>query len=334
MKRKFLHKSPVAWSFGMSSILVPGLVFLIILGNRPGTAQKSKEPRKQLMIQKMKELAPARGYLQAHQHLHKPQSLLGGPINITITQKSGGVFVALPDNRKLDPRVFGTPEFPMAFAGTPGITGVPVMLRQTEGDRFTQMKAKSPFGDKYIVMGNAQLEVQATDATATDAAISHDKIDFTASWTDQEGNTYTVKCNKLATHGMEYPTFGGVVTNVILHGFTGIGTPLMPSEYTYFAFWGMGAVMKNGEVIDKPRLIHGMLTEYVRTDDYKLGFDEAVEPTRRHFHLMVAPFKPHKNKQTFGPSPVKTGFTLPNGMELPFWHVMFENLDIEASRSS
>ena len=30
--------------------------------------------------------------------------------------------------------------------------------------------------------------------------------------------------------------------------------------------------------------------------------------------------------------PVKTGFELPNGKELPFWHVMYGNLDIESDR--
>jgi hypothetical protein len=29
---------------------------------------------------------------------------------------------------------------------------------------------------------------------------------------------------------------------------------------------------------------------------------------------------------------VSTGFELPNGMELPFWHVMFENLNIDSQR--
>jgi hypothetical protein len=154
-----------------------------------------------------------------------------------------------------------------------------------------------------------------------------------ASWEDKDGNKYEVRCcEMLAAHGMEFPTFGGVVTNHILHGFTGIGTPLMPSEFTYFGFWGMGAVLKNGEVLDKPRMIHGMLTEYVRTEGYKLAFDDQVTPTSQQFHLMVAPFKPVMDQGTFEKAPVKTGLTLPNGMELPFWHVMFESLTIDSER--
>ncbi len=41
------------------------------------------------------------------------------------------------------------------------------------------------------------------------------------------------------------------------------GILLMSTEYPYLAFWGIGEVRKNGDIIDKPRLVHGMLTEYV-----------------------------------------------------------------------
>ncbi|MFQ5703149.1 MAG: hypothetical protein ACE5HT_03925 [Gemmatimonadales bacterium] len=276
---------------------------------------------------------PAQGYLEAHAHVQKPLGLLGGPITIDITQSSGGVFVALPDARKLDPDVFGTPKMPRAAGGTPGINGVPPMVRGVEGGKYTKMKAMSPFGDKNIVMGGGKLKLHMVDATATDAAKSDDRVQMEASWKDKAGNTYTVKCCKmLATHGVEFPTFGGVVTNHILHGFTRLGTALMPTEFTYAGFWGMGAVIKNGKVLEQPRLIHGMLTEYVRGEGYKLDSDSEVTPTRQQFHLMVAPFKPNMQEGHFDKSPVKTGFKLPNGMELPFWHVMFENLDVKAGR--
>jgi plastocyanin len=156
-------------------------------------------------------------------------------------------------------------------------------------------------------------------------------LTFKASWKDEAGNTYSVRASKLITRGLEYPTFGGVVTNHILHGSSRIGTSLMPTQYAYFAFWAMGEVRKNGEVLDKPRIVHGMLTEYVRTEDYELAFDEEVNPAGRHFHLMVAPFMPNQETKSFEPKPVKTGFTLPNDKKLPFWHVMFEAIEINSS---
>ena len=303
---------------------------LFVFAARPAQAQS---PQQKQMIMQLQKMNQADGYLEAHRGVEQPFELLGGPISFTVQQNSGGVFVALPAKRELDSDVFGSPQMPLAFTGTPGITGVPVPFRQTSDGQFTQLDRPTPFGNKSTAMANGQMMLQATDATATDAATSDDQVQFKASWEDGEGNTYAVRCcEMLATAGAEFPTFGGVVTNHILHGFSGVGTPLMPTEYTYAAFWGMGAVLKNGEVVDKPRLVHGMLTEYVRGENYALVEDSEVTPTRRHFHLMVAPFMPVQGEHKFTHNNVSTGFTLPNGMELPFWHVMFENLDISSDR--
>ncbi|MBW3660823.1 MAG: hypothetical protein KY397_04230 [Gemmatimonadetes bacterium] len=284
-------------------------------------------------LEALVEMAPYRGYLAAHAGLQDPPPLLGGPVTVEISQDGGGVFVGLPDERELDPDVFGTPEMPRAFAGTPGINGVPPPARGIEGGRYTEMKTKSPFGDAHVTMGGASLSIDAVDATAVDGANSDDRVSFQATWEDDAGNAYAVRCcEMLATRGVEFPTFGGVVTNHVLHGSTRIGTALMPTEYVYFAFWGMGEVLKNGEVVAAPRLVHGMLTEYVRAEGYSLASDREVTPNRTHFHLMVPPMRPDMEAGRFVHEDVPTGFTLPNGMELPFWHVMFENLDVRATR--
>lgn len=282
----------------------------------------------------MSKMAPARGYLEAHKDA-EPQPLLGGPMDITLEEEGGTVFVILPSKRKLDPDVFGTPKLPRAFGGTPGINGAPVPARETADGEYTTFANPNPFGDKYMTMQSAGLSIEAVDATAADAASTNDRVKMTASWQDGDGNTYTVRCCEvMASHGVEFPTFGGVVTNHILHGFSRIGTALMPSEYTYFAFWGMGEVRKNGETLQSPRLIHGMLTEYVRgVGNYELGRDSEVDPTRKHFHLMVPPMMPRQ--EPFGHFEhvnANTGFELPNGNTLPFWHVMFEPVEFSASR--
>ncbi len=258
--------------------------------------------------------------------------LLGGPLEVQAKQTVGGVHVALPAKRKLDPAVFGTPDQPRAFGGTPMIDGLPVALRGTANGRFTNATRRSPFGDKAVVMGHGRLTMDLVDATATDTASTRDRVRFKASWQDSAGNTYEVRCcKKLAAHGAEYPTFGGVVTNDLMHGSSRVGTALMPTLFNYAAFWGIGQVLKNGQVVDAPRLVHVMLTEYVRTEGYALAMDDQVTPTRIHLHVMVPPFMP-KRGGGFTPSPVKTGVTLPNGKPLPFWHVMFQNLEIRARR--
>lgn len=305
-------------------------------GSARGTAaQGMGSPAQQETMKRLVQMAPYRGYLEAHGDVANPPGLLGGPLHVTIDQDAGGVFVALPAHRELDPNVFGTPQMPRAFAGTPGIDGLPPMARETENGAYTRARPLTPFGDEFMTMRGASLHVELTDATAMDAATSDDRVSFRAQWQDADGNTFEVRCcSMLATKGVEYPTFGGVVTNHLLHGSTRIGTALMPTEYVYAAFWGMGEVRKNGEVLQRPRLVHGMLTEYVRTEGYALAGDAEVTATRKQFHLMVPPFMPDAENGRFVQDPVQTGFTLPNGQLLPFWHVMFENVEVTAERGS
>ncbi len=323
---------------GAEHLLRSGLVLLfgaLLTGvfAESARAQQKMSKKQKKMLMTLKKMNKADGYLEAHRGVEEPMELLGGPISFTIEQNSGGARVALPAKRTLDPNVFGSAKMPLAFTGTPGMSGVPVPFRNTQNGEFTRLKKRTPFGNKSTVMRNGTMMLKATDVTATDAATTEDEVTFKASWEDKQGNTYAVRCcEMLASAGKEFPTFGGVMTNHILHGFTGIGTPLFPSAYTYAAFWGMGAVLKNGEVVDKPRLVHGMLTEYARKEGYKLAMDSEVTPQRRHFHLMVAPFAPVKGKHTFTHKNVSTGFQLPNGKELPFWHVMFQNLEISSQR--
>lgn len=85
----------------------------------PGQMEMSAEQMQ--MMHQLQAMAPARGYLDAHKMIDQPLGLLGGPIQIGISQDAGGVFVAMPDRRQLDPHVFGTPDMPRAVAGTPGI---------------------------------------------------------------------------------------------------------------------------------------------------------------------------------------------------------------------
>ena len=286
-------------------------------------------------LHKLVQMDPWNGYLAAHNKVAHPFQLLGGPIEVKISQQAGGVHVALPAHRKLDAHVFGTPRRPRAFAGTPLIEGLPLAMRGTKGDHYTKASRLSPFGNKFMVMRHGRLKVDLVDATATDGATTKDRVHFRASWQDKAGNTYAVRCcTKLVHQGLEWPTFGGVVTNDLMHGSSRVGTPLMPTLFDYAAFWGMGKVLKNGKVIDAPRLVHMMLTELVRGPAYRLDTDGQVTPTRLQVHLMVMPFMPNKQDHAFKPSPVKTGFTLPNGQTLPFWHVMFSNINVKARRLS
>ncbi|NIR60387.1 MAG: hypothetical protein GWO02_13140, partial [Gammaproteobacteria bacterium] len=176
---------------GLSYLLFHFTMLLALSALAIGAAQAAGQKEK---IQQLQAMAPYDGYLSAHRGEQRPLDLLGGPLQVSISQTSGGVFVALPDNRRLDENVFGTPGMPRAFAGTPGINGVPPMIRGVANGEFTRMKKKSPFGDKYTVMANGRLRIQAVDRTATDAAQTKDSVFFNASWEDEQGNRYEVRC--------------------------------------------------------------------------------------------------------------------------------------------
>ena len=91
--------------------------------------------------------APASGYLESHKGVQQPFELLGGPIRVSVHRSSGPAQLALPDYRRLDQRIFGTPDLPQACGGTPLMCGIPIDWRAQENGRYTTLRRPSPFGD-------------------------------------------------------------------------------------------------------------------------------------------------------------------------------------------
>lgn len=283
-------------------------------------------------------------WTQSHAKIQNPAQLLGGPLKVTVNthSKDSIGFWVYPGLRKLDPHVFGFPGKPLAYYPAPyPLYGVPVKLRGVNkaGTSYTTATKPSPFNSNWdSTRGSVSMTV--VDATATDAAVTQDKIDFKANFKSPDGkHSYTITVNKPLPHGFAYPFFGGVATNVLLHGFTGVGTPQMPTEFTYVAFWGVGTIKRDGQVVNKNQLVHIMVTEPVRGKDYKLLMDKNIpspiaKPTDKTLHIVVAPFRVTGSQPPLAPAPVKTGVMvkMPNGQKVqqPFFHVMFNKLDITA----
>ena len=82
----------------------------------------------------------------------------------------------------------------------------------------------------------------------------------------------------------------------------------MPTEFNYVAFWAIGQIYRDGKLVNDKHLIHVMVTEVVRGDNYKLQFDGGVgnPPSGITLHLMVPPYRPGpKGMERVN---VKTGF--------------------------
>lgn len=301
------------WSIGGAAAL------LVLMG--PATAE--------LLAAGMESPVGLKGYAMGHAKRSNPPELLGGPLTVRVSQKEGSTRLVLPGPRALDPAVFGTPKQPAGFESTAPfpLLGVPLGMRLEHAGTYTITNHATPFSN-WREVGTGSVKMNLVDATALDGGRTKDKVDFEANFKLPDGVAYRVVCKKPLPHGMAYPFFGGVATNVLIHGETGIGTRLMPTEFMYAGFWGVGDIYREGKLINKNHLIHAMLTEAVRGDNYKLNFDGAVgePPTTRTLHLMIPPYKPVMGKGLVK-DPLKTNF-----MPFPFIkkHMMATKKMIEA----
>ena len=312
------------------------LVFTLLALTSTGFAQQSGAQDKPPQV-------GGQAYAQAHAQIQNPAPLLGGPLDITLTQQEGGARWIFPGPRELDSSVFGTPQYPLGFEqAPPGLYGVALDDRATNeaGDAYTTTKDPTSFSDTWKATSGS-ITMHVVDATATDAAVTNDKIDFEADFESPGGqHSYKVTVKQPLTHGFAYPFFGGVVTNTLLHGFTGVGTPLMPTEFTYVAFWGVGTISRDGEIVNDKQLVHVMVTEFVRGDNYELQTDGNVpagNPRGMTLHLMIPPYQVTGGTPPVKSAPVKTGIMVdsPQGrMEQPFFHVMFSNFELSATRGT
>ncbi len=230
-----------------------------------------------------------------------------------------------PDRRELDPELFGTPDAPI------NVDLLPLDNRLTNGDgtAYTTIKNPAMFSNN-IEMTTGTFSIDVKDLTAKDDPDSLDEVDMDASFVSPGGQTIRVTMNRVIPVGPDHPFFGGVGTNVLMHGATGIGTPLVAEEFSYITAWGLGDIYVDGEKVDSNRVVHVMVSERTRDADFRIGFGVAM-PDQLEIHLALPPVKGSPD----GPvsSPVPTGVTLPNGNEQPFVHVNFYgNLSLEGNR--
>lgn len=221
----------------------------------------------------------------------------------------------LPDKRALNPVIFGTPAAPL------NVDLLPVAMRavSSDGASYTTIKKPSMFSNNIKkISGSFNMSVQ--DLTAKDSMKSRDKISMVAKFTGPNGKAYRVVVKKVLPVGPDHPFYGGVGANVLMHGATGIGTPLVAQEFSYITAWGLGTLYIDGQKVDDKRIVHIMVSERMRDDNFKLGFGVA-NPDKLEIHLAMPPLKGSPK----GPvaSPVPSGLTLPNGKTQPFMHVNF-----------
>ena len=184
----------------------------------------------------------------------------------------------------------------------------------------------TPFSNNTkSIPGSFDLTVK--DVTPLDDPNSLDEATLESNFTDPMGITkYHIKLENLIKVGPDHPFFGGVGLNVLMHGMTEIGTPLMPTSLSYITLWGFGDLYINGTLKDSKRLIHVMVTQRLRDNDLNLG-TQPFDKDSLEIHLIL----PNTKVTPTGPitDPVPTEFVLPNGMTQPFFHVNFYNIQVD-----
>ena len=300
---------------------------------------------------------------------------------VTIEQDWGGsAYWIAPGPRKLDASVFGTPDNPrftleeklaqgeeMGLPGPimqlmrdlPPLVAAPMPARETNesGDAFTMFTQPTIFSNNSMPLGFSEDDGAFFRATLTDRVENdipgepfntYDEVDMELEFHDPAGNHYRVEMTQLVQPPLPgYETGNGVILNRNLHGTTGTGTPLMPTEYTHAAFWGFGDLYVNGEMRAN-RLMHLMTPEVIRNRDYELAMDSDlpldpderfIEDQTHHTHIVVLPVETYKPMPLgMGPTaprhaPVPTEFELPNGMKQPAIHIMFEEDEITSAHN-
>lgn len=245
---------------------------------------------------------------------------------VSVTHPEGNkIRWILPGKRRLDEKIFGTPDNPK---GTEESVGVPLSNRLTNdaGTEFTTTKNPTPFSDKSRTI-DGSFEYSITDATPIDMKGSEDATDAKFTFTDPPGNNdYTVTLKKTLPVGPEHPIMGGTAVNLLMHGTTGIGTRLQPTQLAYGTFWGAARFKRNGETVHDSRLLHVMTTERVRTLDGKLLTDSELPHEGSQTHLMMPPVEVTSDGPN--PNPVASSYKLPNGQTQPFLHVVFHKSDV------
>ncbi|SEV82922.1 hypothetical protein [Natrinema salifodinae] len=288
-------------------------------------------------------------------------------VALTARQEPGNAFYwVLPGERPLSPTVFGTAEnprhgtehlqaridqakefpspldeaIPQLLEDLPFLVAAPDEAREpieeSDGESIAQQRLAepTPYSNDAEVTSGA-FEVTYEDRRPYDLpgepGDTPETIEFDAQFTDPAGNEYELEHDHVVQPPIPgYETGGGVLTDGLLHGVTGTGSPLFPKVYTYGASWGVGNVHIDGELAteDGFRVIHFMTTQTVRDERYRMVLDEEMplEPETtiagqsHHTHGVVLPIRPTPEGPEYAPVP--TAFELPNGEPQPFIHAM------------
>ena len=176
----------------------------------------------------------------------------------------------------------------------------------------------SPYSN-VIDFSDATFKLTSQDATATDSPTSQDTAQLTTVFTlpsqvKFQTTTYTIKLTRLVPEGTDYPFFGGVATNTLMHGSTGIGSTLLPASQVPLSLWGFSDLYADDKLIGKDLFTHFMITVGIRDENNHLT--RQLNKNTLQAHLLVS------DPQQISQIP---------GIQEPFLHFFWNKLDFRES---
>jgi len=185
----------------------------------------------------------------------------------------------------------------------------------------------TPFSDKlHFTTGTYSYTVQ--DNTPDDAVSSTDAVPAVeVRFTGNDGRKYLIDNIKPIHKALgtgEHTYFGGVGLNKVIHGNTGVGTPLEPKLLAYIAFWGTADLKdaSTGQVVAADRMVHIMSTTKVRDKNLRMITSATVDSTDHDIHMVETHviLPPMNMKGEKDPIP---------GTDHGFIHMMFEQVVLD-----
>lgn len=234
------------------------------------------------------------------------------------------------DNHELDVNEFGTPEQPK------GEDIIPVENRRVNKNEtaYTTLNDTIIFSrSRDIVSGS--IFVKVTDLTAIDQDISNDKAEMEATFSGPNGSNFKIVLNKLFPGKIPTQTFGGVGSNSLIHGHTGVGINKIFSEFAYIFFYGLGDIYRDGQLINKDMFVYFAVSQRSRAlnEDFLEGRYNVSNPMGKLIvHLVVFP-RTLTDDGTLVDVPFSTGVIGKDGKDQEFFHINYlENIIVKGNK--
>ncbi|MAG57821.1 MAG: hypothetical protein CMJ83_16175 [Planctomycetes bacterium] len=242
-----------------------------------------------------------------------------------------------PGVRNLQPRAFGSVNEPW---GSEFFIGVPLYDRIDDGQGNWTTTALPTMASNVTTPLNdtSECRLVVRDRTPLDlntfTSATQDEVSVSLKFIDPFGRKIAIRSTQPLPKGPFHEFFGGVVTNHILHGRTGLGGKLPPQVFCYIATWSLAEVTIDGQLLpnNDKRLLHTMVTQGIRDPGNDpgpaggngpfMGRDDEVDKEDLELHVVLPPVR-------FVPTPQPN--TPVVGFPQEFVHLVFENVELSGT---